>query len=70
MKMRVFIQMLQKDDTVQTALHRDGWQLKADDASGEVRANHPHISDERVARHRLNDLGLLTCRTCRIEFMP
>ena len=70
MKMRVFIQMLQKDDTVHKALHRDGWQLKAGDASGEVRANHPHISDERVARRRLNDLGLLTCRTCRIEFMP
>jgi hypothetical protein len=68
--MRVFIQMLQKDDSIQSVLHRDGWQLQADDNSGDVRAKHPQVPDERVARKRLSDLGLLTCRTCRIEFMP
>jgi hypothetical protein len=33
-----------------------------------MRARHPDVHEEKVARWRLNTLGLLTCRTCRIEF--
>jgi hypothetical protein len=33
-----------------------------------MRAQHPHVHQESDARQRLHDLGLLTCRTCRIEF--
>jgi hypothetical protein len=33
-----------------------------------VRAKHPQVQEESVARRRLNELGLLTCRSCRIEF--
>jgi hypothetical protein len=66
--MHVSIQLLKKDDTVQTTLQKDGWHLQSDEKNQGMRAKHPEVHQESDARQRLHSLGLLTCRTCRIEF--
>jgi hypothetical protein len=68
--MQVSIYFLHRMEELRKKLNRDGWHLQADDESGEMRARHPEVSDEKVARQRLNDIGLLTSRECRIEFLP
>jgi hypothetical protein len=68
MAMHVSIQLVKKDDTVQRTLQKDGWDLQSDEKSEEMRAKHPQVHQESDARRRLHDIGLLTCRTCRIEF--
>jgi len=65
--MHVTIQTLKDHDAVRAALQDDGWHLQPEQVNG-LRAKHPQIQEESVARWRLNELGLLTCRTCRIEF--
>jgi hypothetical protein len=60
----------QENEEVRKTLDRDGWHLQADHDTGGMRARHPHVPDQKVARRRLNDLGLLTSRQCRIEFLP
>jgi len=67
--MHVSIQLLKRDDTVQRTLRKDGWHLQADEYADDMRANHPDVHHESDARRRLHGLGLLTCRTCRIEFL-
>jgi hypothetical protein len=66
--MHVSIQMLKEDDTVQMSLQKDGWHLLPDEKTHDMRAKHPHVHQESEARQRLHDIGLLTSRTCRIEF--
>ena len=66
--MHVSIQMLKEDDTVQMTLQKDGWHFQSNEKTHDVRAKHPRVHQESEARQRLNDLGLLTSRTCRIEF--
>jgi len=68
--MHVSIQLLRKDDTVQKTLRRDGWHLQSDEKTDDMCAQHPQVHQESDARRRLHDIGLLTCRTCRIEFRP
>ena len=66
--MHVSIQLLRNDETIRTALQRDGWHLQSEEEPNDMRARHPEVKEEKAARQRLNNLGLLTCRTCRIEF--
>ncbi len=66
--MHVSIQMLQDHDAVRAALRKDGWHLQPEEQPDGMRAKHPQVHEESVARRRLSDLGLLTCRECRIEF--
>ena len=69
--MQVSILLLQQgNEEVRKTLDRDGWHLQADYDTGGMRARHPQVPDQNVARRRLNDLGLLTSRQCRIEFLP
>ena len=68
--MHLSIHMLRRENEVRKTLDRDGWHLQAEEETGRMRARHPQVPDEQVARRRLNDLGLLTCRECRIEFWP
>jgi hypothetical protein len=66
--MHVSIQLLRKDDNIRTVLQKDGWDLKAESQPNAMSARHPEVGEERTARQRLHNLGLLTCHTCRIEF--
>ena len=66
--MHVSIQMVKEDDTVQMTLQKDGWHLQSDEKTHDMHAKHPSVHQESDARQRLHDIGLLTCRTCRIEF--
>jgi hypothetical protein len=66
--MHVSIQLLKNDESVRAALQKDGWQLHSEEQPNDMRARHPDVQEESAARQRLNNLGLLTCRTCRIEF--
>jgi hypothetical protein len=66
--MQVSIQMLRNDERVRAALQKDGWHLQSEGRSDAMRARHPEVQEETAARQRLNNIGLLTSRTCRIEF--
>ena len=66
--MHVSIQMLWNDESVRAILQKGGWHLQSEEQSNALRARHPDVKEERAARQRLNDLGLLTSRICRIEF--
>ena len=66
--MHLSIQLLKKDDSVQTTLRKDGWNVESDAKTRDMRAKHHDVHEENDARQRLHDLGLLTSRTCRIEF--
>ena len=67
--MKVHIQTLRDRDAVRHLLLKHGWRL--DRASGpHYSARHPDVTDQKSARHRLNDLGLLTSAAVRIEFDP
>jgi len=66
--MHVSIQLLHDHDAVRTALRKDGWHIQPEERPDGMRARHPDVHEESMARHRLNTLGLLTSRTCRIEF--
>jgi len=66
--MHVSIQLLHDHEAVRAALRKDGWHIQPEERPDGMRARHPDVQEETVARHRLNALGLLTCRTCRIEF--
>ena len=68
--MHMSIQLLHDHDYVRTTLSKDGWHLQAEEQPNDMRAKHPEIQGERAARQRLNELGLLTSRSCRIEFRP
>ena len=66
--MHLAIQFLWNDESVRRILLKDGWYLQFEEQSNALRARHPDVREESAARERLNDLGLLTSRTCRIEF--
>ena len=66
--MHLSIQLLHNQDAVRAALRKDGWEIQPEEHPNGVRARHADVQEESVARRRLNALGLLTCRTCRIEF--
>jgi len=68
--MQVSIHFLRRMEELRKKLNHDGWHLEAVDEVGGMRARHPQVADEKVARQRLNDIGLLTSRECRIEFLP
>ena len=67
--MHVTIQTLKDHDAVRAALQNDGWDFQPEEQPNTLRAKHPRVQEESVARWRLNQLGLLTCRLCRIEFL-
>ena len=66
--MHLAIQLLWNDEGVRKILQKDGWHLQSEEQSNALRARHVDVGEESAARERLNDLGLLTSRTCRIEF--
>jgi hypothetical protein len=66
--MQVSIQILRDDQSVRAVLQKDGWHLQSEERSDAMSARHPEVKEEKAARQRLSHLGLLTCRTCRIEF--
>lgn len=66
--MQVSIQMLRNDERIRAVLQKDGWHLQSEAQSNAMNARHPDVREETDARQRLNNLGLLTSRTCRIEF--
>ena len=66
--MQVSIELLANHESVRSVLQRDGWHVQPEAQANAVRARHPEVREENAARQRLNNLGLLTCRTCRIEF--
>jgi len=66
--MDLAILLLWNDESVRKILQKDGWHLQSEEQSNALRARHPDVREESAARERLNDLGLLTLRTCRIEF--
>jgi hypothetical protein len=62
--MRFNLTILRGNERIRTILAQDGWILARD------LAGHPQLSDERAARERLAQLGLLTSPAVRIEFLP
>jgi hypothetical protein len=66
--MHLAIQILWNDVSIPKILQKDGWFLHFDEQSKSFSARHAKVREESAARERLNDLGLLTSRTCRIEF--
>jgi hypothetical protein len=66
--MLVSFQFLRNGESIRAALQKDGWHLQSVEHSNAMRARHPEVEEERSARQRLNNLGLLTSRACRIEF--
>ena len=66
--MHISIQFLRNHEAVRAVLRKDGWHIQPEENPDGVRARHPDVQEESVARHRLNALGLLTSRICRIEF--
>jgi hypothetical protein len=65
--MHLQIQLLRRPDELRRTLRDDGWTLEADEATS-VRASHPSVPDEAAARSRLDQLGLLTSASLRVEF--
>jgi hypothetical protein len=65
--MHVSIQPLRQADSVYAALRGDGWAVESG-PGGVLHARHPQAPDERAARSRLHDLGLLTAGSLRMEF--
>jgi len=66
--MQVSFEFLRNDESVRAALQKDGWHLQSEQQANAMRARHPEVREEKSACQRLDSLGLLTCRTCRIEF--
>ncbi len=65
--MRVQLRFIRKAAELQETLENDGWKLEwATDKS--LSARHPQVPDERAARSRLHQLGLLTSSSLGIEF--
>ncbi len=65
--MKLRIQLLHFGDDVKERLEHDGWKLEAITLDS-LSACHPDVRDEPNARRRLQELGLLTSATVRIEF--
>jgi hypothetical protein len=66
--MKIRVKLLVQAGRVRDALCRDGWELSGPGTY--LIASHPRVSDERAARIRLYELGLLTSGSVRIEFLP
>ncbi len=66
--MHVSFKLLRDEESIRATLRKDGWHLQSEEQPNDLRARHPEVQEEKVARQRLHNLGLLTCRTCRIEF--
>jgi hypothetical protein len=66
---KLHLRFLRQVGDLREALQNDGWQLEQElDAS--VVAWHPEARDQRAARTRLHQLGLLTSSSLRIDFLP
>ena len=65
--MHVAIQPLRPSEPISATLRGNGWEV-ASGPGGILHARHPQAPDERAARSRLHDLGLLTSASLRIEF--
>jgi hypothetical protein len=65
--MHVTIRPLGQPEPFLAVLRDDGWAVESGE-DGAVCARHPLASDEGAARSRLQELGLLTSRSLRIEF--
>ena len=67
--MVVYISMLRWPNHVRETLSNAGWKLDAEDGAS-LCASHAEVADEPAARSRLQQLGLLTSASLRIEFRP
>jgi hypothetical protein len=67
--MKVRIELLQPTPEPEEKLRADGWEIQSEETNVFV-ARHPEIGDEETAREHLDQLGLLTMPTVRIEFLP
>jgi hypothetical protein len=65
--MNLHLEPLRHAGDVKGLLRDDGWLLQQE-PDGWLLASHPRVRDEAGARSRLQDLGLLTCSSLRIEF--
>jgi len=65
--MKLRLRFIRKHDLIEKALRADGWRLERE-SDDEVTAHHPLVRDEPAARIRLQELGLLTSASLRIEF--
>lgn len=66
--MRISIQMLPGARPVAELLIRDGWNVQLE-GPRLLSASHPSVTRQKEARYRLHELGLLTMRSLRIEFL-
>lgn len=66
--MRISIQMLPGAGPVAELLIRDGWNVQLQGPRN-LSASHPLVARQTEARWRLHQLGLLTMRSLRIEFV-
>ena len=66
--MRIHLRLLRESEAIQQALQRDGWKLQWE-GEDSLTARHPLVHDETTGRSRLQDLGLLTTSSARIEFV-
>jgi hypothetical protein len=65
---RIHLRFLRKSGMIQEVLERDGWNLEWERDDSLI-ARHPLVKDETAGRNRLQDLGLLTAASVRIEFI-
>jgi hypothetical protein len=65
--MKVRFQTLRALESLLSTLHADGWAWEAD-PDGSVLAGHREVTDEGLARIRLDRLGLLISAAHSIEF--
>ncbi len=66
--MRLHLELLRKAHLLRHILRRDGWELKPQ-RNHSYSARHPAVADEPAARNRLWQLGLLTSRLVRVDFL-
>jgi hypothetical protein len=62
--MQLDIHFLRSAEKIREILRQDGWNMTTNTAS------HPRVPDEVTARHRLEQLGLLTSPAVQIDFPP
>ena len=65
--MRICVQVLRKRQHFQQALIEAGWKI-VDPTADLFEAIHPQVHDEKAARRRLSEIGVLTTPNARVEF--
>ena len=64
------LNLLRWPDYLRETLSQDGWVISASERNDALDASHREVISERIARLRLQSLGLLTSSALRIEFCP